>query len=181
MIFQKLISLRYPFFFFFLVWCPGMCSVSVPFVLGMHFFVKKYIQIVRDILHNWQLDQCCLTTAISKTRKPRKFRKIFSKIFKSEFCPTAKIENSEIRKLGIIFSRFPRFPRFPSFRPSRLTALIHYLHIFSSFMAFVQKRDLKREGTNFLANFTAIRVLLIYSRDLSTENARCFPINTFSP
>ena len=52
----------------------------------------------------------------SKTRKPRKSRKFLSEIFKSEFCPTAKIENSEIRKLGITFPRYPRFPTFPSFR-----------------------------------------------------------------
>ena len=32
------------------------------------------------------------------------------------FYPTAKIENSEKRKLGIIFLRFLRFPKFPSFQ-----------------------------------------------------------------
>ena len=32
------------------------------------------------------------------------------------FWLQGKIENLEIRKLGIIFPRFPRFPRFPSFR-----------------------------------------------------------------
>ena len=42
----------------------------------------------------------------------------FSEIFKSEFSIwlQGKIENLEIRKLGIMFPRFPRFPRFPSFR-----------------------------------------------------------------
>ena len=51
-----------------------------------------------------------LSPARSKTRKPRKSRKIFSEIFISESSIFAVGQN---RKLGIIF---PRFPRFPSFR-----------------------------------------------------------------
>ena len=52
-----------------------------------------------------------------KTRKSQKTRKFFSENFKSEFSILAlcKIENLEIRKLGIISPRFPRFSRFPSF------------------------------------------------------------------
>ena len=51
-----------------------------------------------------------LSPARSKTRKPRKSRKIYSEIFISESSIFAVGQN---RKLGIIF---PRFPRFPSFR-----------------------------------------------------------------
>ena len=57
----------------------------------------------------------CYTSARSKTPKTRKF---FSEIFKSDFSfwLQGKIENLEIRKLRIIFLRFPRFLRFLSFR-----------------------------------------------------------------
>ena len=33
------------------------------------------------------------------------------------FCPTAKIENSDLKIVEKFFPRFPRFPRFTSFRP----------------------------------------------------------------
>ena len=65
--------------------------------------------------------------ARSKTRKPRKSRK---------FCYPKKIENSEIRKLGIIF---PRFPRFPSFRFATFlfSFLIFFLFYKSFFYIFI--------------------------------------------
>ena len=53
-----------------------------------------------------------------------------------------KIENSEIRKLGIIFPRFPRFPTFPSFgfatfSFSFIIFFSFFINVFSSSLFYI--------------------------------------------
>ena len=55
----------------------------------------------------------------------------------------------------------------------------HLLPVFQLFLVFIPNRELKREVTNFVPTFAAIRVPLIYSTVFSTEKAMCFPIKTF--
>ena len=74
--------------------------------------------------------------ARSKTRKPRKSRKsrkFFPRFLNLSFrfCPTAKIENSEKRKLGIIFPRFPSF-RFAIFDQVEIEIEIEILYLTST-------------------------------------------------
>ena len=55
---------------------------------------------------------------VGNLRNPENLGKFFSRFIDPSFrfWPWGKIENSQIRKVGIIFSRFPRFPTFQSFR-----------------------------------------------------------------
>ena len=58
---------------------------------------------------------------LGKLGNLRKLEKIFPRFLNAgfRFWLKGKIENLEIRKLGLKFPGFPRFSSFPSFRPGR--------------------------------------------------------------
>ena len=66
------------------------------------------------------------------------FPKFLSPSF--EFWLQGKIENSDIRKLGIIFPRFPTFPIFPSFR----FAIFSFFKNFSKVFSILKYRNSRR-------------------------------------
>ena len=74
-------------------------------------------------MKKWQIENS-ETTEISKILDIL-FRVILFPSFR--FCPTAKIENSDLKISGKncpSFSSFPRFPSFPSFGPGLLAQLV---------------------------------------------------------
>ena len=90
-------------------------AICVTFLLvkTLLFSVLKSVNFILSLFGPIFKYRITITLARSKTWIPRKSRKFFSDIFKSEFSILALGQN---RKLGITFPRFPRFLRFSNFR-----------------------------------------------------------------
>ena len=96
------------------------------------------------------------------------FRVFFFPSFR--FCPTAKIENSDLKNSDKKFLRFPRFPKFPSFRPGRQFSTFILQKIFPFVSLSIKKTsdstDTRvKHHITFLNGNTFFEKLLIFSRE----------------
>ena len=96
------------------------CLIHISIII-LRLFLKQFTIFVSTSRPRSMYFVCMARPKTRKSRKSQKSRNFFSEIFKSEFSILAvgkkhKIQNSEIRRLGITFPRFPRFPTSRSFR-----------------------------------------------------------------
>ena len=102
--------------------CFELWTLVFPFSsFSLFWFSKRFIQLFYQLQKRtwWQKQLFSKLLEITGQVENSETSEIFFLIFLNPsfwFCPAAKIKNSDIRKLGIIFQRFPRFPNFLSFR-----------------------------------------------------------------
>ena len=138
----------------------SFCKYILYSILWMHFNYRSKHKHKKSCFVNARILEKKLRTKMKKWQiensEKSEISEISEELFRVflfpsfRFCPTAKIENSDLKIVEKIFPRFPRFPRFTSFRPG---LCFHWRIIKSKHKYFIK---------SFISVYTQLRYFAIW-------------------